>query len=56
MVHSSTGSTFLDEHHDSQKALQHWRAAADIREKFGLVKQALPAKPQYRMATGTKFN
>jgi ankyrin repeat protein len=45
------GSTFLDEHHDSQKALQYWRAAADIREKFGLVKQALPAKPQYRMAT-----
>ncbi|QQP49780.1 Protein fem1 -like protein CG6966like, partial [Caligus rogercresseyi] len=32
------GSTFLDEHHDSQKAIQYWKAACDIREKFGLKK------------------
>jgi len=41
------GSTFLDEHHDSQRALQYWRAAADIRDKFRLAKRVLPAKPQY---------
>ncbi|CAB4060754.1 unnamed protein product [Lepeophtheirus salmonis] len=28
------GSTFLDEHHDSQKTIQYWKAACDIREKF----------------------
>ena len=43
----SPGSTFLDEHHDSQRALQYWRAAADIRDKFRLAKRVLPAKPQY---------
>ncbi|XP_040584018.1 protein fem-1 homolog C isoform X2 [Lepeophtheirus salmonis] len=32
------GSTFLDEHHDSQKTIQYWKAACDIREKFGLKK------------------
>ena len=32
------GSTFLDEHHDSQKTLQYWRAACDIREKYSLHK------------------
>ena len=33
------GGTFLDEHHDSQKALQYWRAACDERERAGLSKQ-----------------
>jgi hypothetical protein len=42
------GSTYLDEHHDSQKTLQYWRAASDIRDKFGLSKTVLPSKPQYR--------
>jgi hypothetical protein len=42
------GSTFLDEHHDSQKALRYWRAASDLRNKFGLVKSVLPPKVQYR--------
>jgi ankyrin repeat protein len=42
------GSTFLDEHHDLQKTLQYWKAACDVRDKFGIVKPILPAKPQYR--------
>ena len=42
------GSTFLDEHHDSQKALRYWRAASDLRNKFGLVKSVLAPKGQYR--------
>ena len=29
----------MDEHHDSQKALQYWRAACDERERAGLSKQ-----------------
>ena len=33
------GGTFLDEHHDSQKALQYWRAACDERQRAGLQKQ-----------------
>merc|ERR1719491_67434 len=41
-------STFLDEHHDLQKTLQYWKAACDVRDKFGIVKPILPAKPQYR--------
>lgn len=42
------GSTFLDEHHDSQKTLQYWRAACDIRTKYNLKKtDVLPAKAQY---------
>jgi len=32
------GSTFLDEHHDNQKALQYWRTACDLRENFQLTK------------------
>lgn len=44
------GSTFLDEHHDSQKTLQYWRAACDIREKFSLTKVVLEPKVQYRFA------
>ena len=39
------GSTFLDEHHDSQKAQQYWHTACDIREKYGLIKPVLPANP-----------
>lgn len=42
------GSTFLDEHHDSQKTQQYWRAACDIRDKFGLTKTVLQPKTQYR--------
>jgi len=34
------GSTFLDEHHDSQRALQYWRMACDVREKAKLTKQS----------------
>jgi hypothetical protein len=44
------GSTFLDEHHDSQKALRYWRAATDLRNKFGLIKAVLLPKGQYRFA------
>lgn len=43
------GSTFLDEHHDSQKTLQYWRAACDIRDKFRLQKEVQPPKQQYRL-------
>jgi len=33
------GTTFLDEHHDQQKALQYWRAACDLRERYGIKKE-----------------
>ncbi len=42
------GSTFLDEHHDSQKTLEYWKAASNIREKYGVSKVVLPPKSQYR--------
>ena len=45
------GSTFLDEHHDSQKALRYWRAASDLRTKFCLQKPTMPTKPQYNFAS-----
>lgn len=44
------GSTFLDEHHDLQKALQYWRGATDLRSKFGIEKEILPPKEQYHFA------
>ena len=44
------GSTFLDEHHDSQKALRYWRAACDLRTKFCLQKPLMLAKAQYNFA------
>ena len=43
------GSTFLDEHHDLPKALTYWKAACDVRQRFGIVKPVLPPKAQYRM-------
>ncbi|TRY77395.1 hypothetical protein TCAL_00144 [Tigriopus californicus] len=43
------GSTFLDEHHDVQKTFQYWGAACDLRDKFGLIKNVLPPKIQFRM-------
>lgn len=45
------GSTFLDEHHDSQRALQYWRAACEVREKAGTPKQIQLPKKQYRYAS-----
>jgi len=42
------GSTFLDEHHDSQRAVQYWRASCEVREKAGLTKQIQLPKKQYR--------
>ena len=44
------GSTFLDDHHESPKALQYWRAACDLREKFNLVKTWQPSlsRPYYQ--------
>lgn len=33
------GTTFLDEHHDQQKALHYWRQACDLREQSGIVKE-----------------
>ena len=48
------GSTFLDEHHDSQRALQYWRAACEVREKAGLTKQIQLPKKQYRYASEFK--
>ena len=44
------GSTFLDEHYDSPKALQYWKAACDVRDKFCIDKPVLAPKPQYRNA------
>merc|ERR550532_3261799 len=44
------GSTFLDEHYDSPKALQYWKAACDVRDKFCIAKPVLAPKPQYRNA------
>merc|ERR1712072_1080954 len=44
------GSTFLDEHYDSPKALQYWKAACDVRDKFCIEKPVLAPKPQYRNA------
>ena len=40
------GSTFLDEHHDNQKALQYWRTACDLRERFDLTKTVSHSNPQ----------
>ena len=40
------GSTFLDEHHDNQKALQYWRTACDLRENFQLSKIVCQRNPQ----------
>lgn len=45
------GSTFLDEHHDSQRAIQYWRAACEVRDKAGLTKQIQLPKKQYRYAS-----
>lgn len=42
------GSTLLDEHHDSQRALQYWRAACEVRERAGVSKQIQLPKKQYR--------
>jgi len=42
------GSTSLDEHHDSQRALQYWRAACEVREKAGTSKQIQLPRRQYR--------
>ena len=44
------GSTFLDVHYDSPKALQYWKAACDVRDKFCIAKPVLAPKPQYRNA------
>ena len=41
------GSTFLDEHHDSQKALHNWRMACDLRQRCCLPKPKVPPKRQY---------
>lgn len=45
------GSTFLDEHHDSQRAIQYWRAACEMRNKAGLQKQIQLPKKQYRYSS-----
>lgn len=42
------GSTFLDEHQDSQRALQYWRAACEVRERGGIHKQIQLPRKQYR--------
>jgi len=42
------GSTFLDEHHDSQRALQYWRASCEVRERAGICKQIQLPRKQYR--------
>ena len=42
------GSTFLDEHHDSQRALQYWRAACEVRERAASSKQIQLPRKQYR--------
>lgn len=44
------GTTFLDEHHDIQAALQYWRRAAAIRAAAGVSKVVLPARPNYQNA------
>lgn len=33
------GTTFLDEHHDTPKALNYWKAACDLRESRGISKE-----------------
>merc|ERR1712242_567754 len=45
------GSTFLDEHHESNRAIHYWRAACEVREKAGLTKQIQLPKKQYRYAS-----
>ena len=45
------GSTFLDEHHESGRAIQSWRAACELRETAGLTKQIQPPKKQFRYAS-----
>ena len=39
MLFDVTGTTFLDEHHDQQKALTYWRAACNLRERFKISKK-----------------
>lgn len=34
-----TGTTFLDEHHDQPKALHFWKAACDLRDRYGISKE-----------------
>lgn len=45
------GGTFLDEHHDSQRALQYWRSACEERETKGITKQIQLPKKQFRYAS-----
>lgn len=44
------GTTFLDEHHDIQAALQYWRKATNIRFLSGESKQILPPRRTYQFA------
>lgn len=39
------GSTFLDEHNDSQTAIKYWREAMAIREAHSVDNQPLPKRP-----------
>lgn len=48
------GTTFLDEHHDIQAALQHWWKAMHIRNAAGITKQVLPARKTYQYAVEFK--
>ena len=43
------GSTFLDEQDDMQKALNYWKAAIQIRQRFNVTKFINPAKTQYKL-------
>lgn len=45
------GGTFLDEHHDSQRAIQYWARACEERERAGLTKQIRLPKKQFRYAS-----
>jgi len=42
------GSSFLEEHQDTQRAQQYWRAACEVRERAGISKQIRLPKKQFR--------
>lgn len=44
-AHELMGSTFLDEHTDTQVALLHWQMATDLRRLNGVNGQPIPKRP-----------
>ncbi len=50
------GATFLDEHHDSQRALQCWRSALEIRDRYGYDKAGTVATAKSEKSEDNPYN